>query len=213
VKLAAAGVTDAMTLNGATPVRNKILTQPDAVTVSNGGTAPVVVLSDVRYQPAEPGSKAKPESKGFVVTRQFYRVGAANAPLEKIEADADGVVTVKAGEVIEERVELVSSEDHTHVAITAPLAAGLEPLNPNLANAPAEATASAQPTRTPSWVSFGDDRVFYAYDSLPKGNYRFAFRMRALIAGSFTEPPAEVETMYVKGVYGASAGQRVVVGR
>ena len=34
--------------------------------------------------------------------------------------------------------------------------------------------------------SFADDRVFYAYDRLPKGNYRFVFRTRALIAGTLT---------------------------
>ena len=68
-------------------------------------------------------------------------------------------------------------------------------------------------TLTPSWVSFGDDRVFYAYDRLPKGNYRFVFRTRAQIAGSFTQPPGEAETMYQRGIYGASAGARVVIGR
>ena len=82
--------------------------------------------------------------------------------------------------------------------------AGLEPLNPNLATAPAEATPSAGPTLAPAWTSFADDRVFYAYDRLPKGNYRFVFRTRALIAGSFTQPPGEAETMYRTGVYGAS---------
>jgi hypothetical protein len=55
--------------------------------------------------------------------------------------------------------------------------------------------------------------VFYAYDTLPKGNYRFAFRTRALIAGSFTQPPGEAETMYQLGVHGASAGQRIVIAR
>ena len=62
-------------------------------------------------------------------------------------------------------------------------------------------------------MSFADDRVFYAYDSLPKGNYRFVFRTRALIPGSFTQPPGEVETMYQVGIYGASAGRRIVIAR
>jgi uncharacterized protein YfaS (alpha-2-macroglobulin family) len=120
---------------------------------------------------------------------------------------------VSVGDVLEETVELVNPQDRTHVAISLPLAAGLEPLNPNLATAPAEATPSAGPTLTPSWTSFGDDRVFYAYDTLPKGNYRFVFRTRALIPGSFTQPPGEAETMYQAGVYGASAGQRIVIAR
>ena len=55
--------------------------------------------------------------------------------------------------------------------------------------------------------------MFYAYDSLPKGNYRFVFRTRALIAGTFTQPPGEAEAMYQMGIYGASAGQRIVITR
>ena len=171
-----------------------------------------MALIDARYQPQEPGDKARALSQGFVVARSFYRV-PPSGPLERIEPEADGALHIKAGEVIEERLELVNAEDRTHVAITAPLAAGLEPLNPNLANAPAEAVPSEAPAIAPDWASYGDDRVFYAYDRLPKGNYRFAFRMRALIPGSFIEPPAEAETMYQKGIYGASAGQRVVVSR
>jgi len=56
--------------------------------------------------------------------------------------------------------------------------------------------------------------VLYAYDLLPKGNYRFAFRLKAQIAGAFTQPPALVETMYRKGLRGASSGARVeILGR
>jgi uncharacterized protein YfaS (alpha-2-macroglobulin family) len=147
------------------------------------------------------------------MTRELYRVPAGGGPLEKLSPDADGSIHLAAGDTIEEMVELVNAADRTHVAISLPLAAGFEPLNPNLATAPAEATPSSGPTLAPSWTSFGDDRVFYAYDTLPKGNYRFAFRMRAQIPGSFTQPPGETETMYQAGIYGASAGRRIVITR
>jgi uncharacterized protein YfaS (alpha-2-macroglobulin family) len=55
--------------------------------------------------------------------------------------------------------------------------------------------------------------VFYAYESLPKGNYTFAYRMRALIPGTYTQPQALAETMYQKGVQGTSAAVRIVVGK
>jgi uncharacterized protein YfaS (alpha-2-macroglobulin family) len=100
-----------------------------------------------------------------------------------------------------------------HVAILLSLAAGLDPLNPALANAPREASPSFAPTFQPTWTAFNDDGVFYAYDSLPKGNYRFAFRAKALIAGSFTQPPGEAETMYQAGIYGASAGRRIIIAK
>ena len=99
---------------------------------------------------------------------------------------------MKQGDLIEETAEVVNPEDRTHIAISLPLAAGFEPLNPNLATAPAEAQPSIAPTLPPTWVAFGDDRVFYAYDSLPKGTYRFAFRLRAQTAGAYTQPPALV---------------------
>jgi hypothetical protein len=140
-------------------------------------------------------------------------VPAGAGPLEQLAPGADGAIHIAIGDVIEETAEIIVPEDRTHVAISLPMAAGLEPLNPNLATAPAEATPSAGPTRAPTWTSFGDDRVFYAYDSLPKGNYTFTFRTRGQVAGSFTQPPGEVETMYRAGVYGASAGQRIVVTR
>ena len=99
------------------------------------------------------------------------------------------------------------------MALRLPLAAGLEPLNPNLATAPAEAAPSAPPTLAPSFASFGDDEVRYFYDELPAGTYRLRFRMRATVAGTFTYPPGEAETMYRNDVYGASAGQRVAIAR
>jgi hypothetical protein len=52
-----------------------------------------------------------------------------------------------------------------------------------------------------------------AVDESGRANYRFVFRTRALIAGSFTQPPGEAETMYRPGIHGASAGQRFVISR
>jgi hypothetical protein len=141
------------------------------------------------------------------------RVLAGDAPMEKLEPAASGAIELKQGDVIEETAEIVNPQDRTHVAISLPLPAGFEPLNPNIATAPREAQPSAPPTLPPSWTSYGDDRVFYAYDVLPKGNYRFAFRAKAQTAGSFTQPQGLVETMYKKGVQGASAGARIEIGK
>ena len=180
--------------------------------VENRGSTAVVALIDARWQPLEPGAKAQAVSNGFVVTREAFRVPASGAP-EKLVSDADGAVHVSIGDVVEDVVEIVNPEDRTHVAITIPLAAGAEPLDPNLLTAPAEAAPSAGLTLPPTWTAFEDDRVFYAYDALPKGNYRFLFRTRAQISGSFTQPPAQAETMYRAGISGASAGRRVVIAR
>jgi hypothetical protein len=212
VTLTRGGDAEQIAVNGETPVARAVSTDAGELRIANRGAAPVVALVDTRYQPAEPGFRAQAVTQGFVLSRQLFRV-RPGAPMERLAPDADGAIHLNVGDVVEETVELVNPEDRSHVAIALPLAAGLDPLNPNLATAPAEAAPSAGPTLAPTWTSFADDRVFYAYDRLPKGNYRFVFRTRALIAGSFTQPPGEAETMYRTGVYGASAGQRVVIGR
>ena len=206
------GSAKALTLDANTPVLRVVSTETGAVTLANTSREPIVVLVDTRYESNEPGAKAQPFSNGFAITRTLARV-VPNAPPEKIAAGADGAINVKVGDVIEETVELVNPQDRTHVAIALPLAAGFEPMNPNLATAPAEAQPSAAPTLAPTWTSFGDDRVFYAYDQLPKGNYRFVYRVKAQISGSFTQPQGTAETMYQKGLQGASAGARIVIAR
>ncbi|OBS53228.1 MULTISPECIES: alpha-2-macroglobulin [Methylosinus] len=203
---------ETITLDANAPILRKTSDSVTALTIANRGTAPIVALIETRYEPKESGAKAAPVSEGFALTRDVARVREGHAPLEKIAAE-DGVVKLAVGDVIEETAELVNPQDRTHVAISLPLPAGFEPLNPALATAPAAAQPSFAPTLAPTSVSFGDDRVFYAYDVLPKGNYRFAFRAKAQTAGAFTEPPGVVETMYKKGLQARSAGRRVVIAK
>ncbi|WP_243370723.1 alpha-2-macroglobulin [Microvirga solisilvae] len=201
-----------LVLKSDAPMLNREIDVPTHVTLKNDGKASVIALVDTRYQPSEPGSEAAPVVAGFVLTREAYRV-ARNGSASASERLHERNLQLNVGDVIEEIVELVNPEDRTHVIVRLPLAAGLEPLNPALATAPAEATPSEGPTLAPTSSSFQDDSVLYAYDTLPKGKYRFVFRTRAQIVGSFTQPPGEVEMMYKAGVYGASAGRRVVIAR
>lgn len=205
----AGGAAQRAVIDANNPVARYVSDQDAPLTIANTSNAPLVALIETRYMPAEPGAKAQAASEGFAITRQSWRVKSGQAP-EKLDA-ADGVLRVDQGDVIEETADVVNSEDRAYVAISLPLAAGYEPLNPNIATAPAEAQASTAPTLAPTWVSYGDDRILYAYDALPKGNYRFAFRLKAQTAGSYTQPPALAETMYKKGVRGASAGARVEI--
>ncbi len=198
-----------VTLDANNPVARHVSESDAPLTISNSSNAPLVALVETRYMPTEPGAKAQAASDGFVVTRQSWRVRGKDAP-EKLDA-TNGVIRVAQGDVIEETAEVVNPEDRTYVAISLPLAAGYEPLNPNIATAPAEAQPSSAPTLEPTFVSYGDDRVLYAYDALPRGNYRFAFRVKAQTAGAYAQPPATAETMYKKGVRGASPGARVEI--
>lgn len=206
-----AAATQSAALDADHPVARHVSAENAPLAIANTSNAPLIALVETRYLPVESGAAAQPASEGFAITRESWRIKSGAAP-ERIDP-ADGALRVKLGDVIEERIELVTPEDRTHVAISAPLAAGYEPLNPNIATAPAEAQPSIAPTLAPSWTSIGDDRVFYAYDTLPKGTYRFAFRLRAQTAGAYTQPSASVETMYKKGLRGLSAGARVEIAK
>jgi alpha-2-macroglobulin len=200
------------TLGHAVPMARWTTAQPGPMRVANGGARPVLALQQAAYVPAAPGWQATPVQHGFALTRALLRVPGGTAPMVALAPGADGLVHLASGDVVEETAELVTPEARTMVAVVLPIAAGLEPLNPNLATAPAEATPSAGPTLAPTYTAFGDDSVLYVYESLPAGTYRFRFRARAGTVGSFTEPPATAEMMYRQGVTGASAGSRLVIG-
>jgi len=201
------------TIDANNPVARLKSEEPTALSIANGSNAPLIALVETRYESEESGAKAQAKSEGFALTRQMWRIKGVKTAPELIVANEEGLVKLSVGDVIEETAELVNPVDRTHVAISLPIAAGFEPLNPNIATAPAEAQPSAAPTLAPTSVSFGDDRVFYAYESLPKGNYRFAYRLRAQTAGAFTEPPGLAQTMYKKGFQGSSAGNRVEISK
>jgi len=97
--------------------------------------------------------------------------------------------------------------------VVVPLAAGMEPLNPQLATASSDAKPSGSLTLAPSYVAYLDDGVSFYYDTLPKGTYDFYFRSRATTAGRFIQPPAHAEMMYDGSMRGNSAGARVEVVR
>ena len=195
------------------PVLSHAATENTPFPINNAANAPVIALVETSFEPSEPGAKAPARAEGFALTTALWRVNPGDAPASRLEPAADGAIALKQGDVIEERVELANPRDRNHVAISLPLPAGFEPLNPNIATAPREAQPLAAPTLAPSWTSYGDDRVFYAYDTLPKGVYRFVFRAKAQTVGAFTQPSGVVETMYEKGVSGASAGLRIEIAK
>ena len=198
------------TLNAANPVVVATMRQPGADRVQAPGGTAALVATD--YTPTEPGAVARAEQNGLILTRTFYAVNGG-APLARIEPGADGTLRLRVGDVVEEVDELATPEDRPQVALRLPMAAGLEPLNPNLANATADATPSAGPTLAPSFSSFGDDEVLNVWMRLPKGSVTVRHRMRATVPGTFTAPPAVAELLYRPGVDGATGGARIVVTR
>ena len=162
--------------------------------------------------PADDGSQVSAEGHGFVVTRELLRVGSEDDPRRARPARTAGTShRFAVGEVVEEHVEVVNPEERHYVAVVVPLAAGMEPLNPNLATAPPEARPRGSLTLKPTYVAYLDDSVAFYYDSLPAGTYHFYFRTRATIPGTFIQPAAKAEMMYDDAVCGTSNGARIEV--
>ncbi len=177
----------------------------------------IVALAATDYVPVQPGAQARADQHGFVLARTLMRVppmqGAVQPPMVTLEPGSDGAIHLSVGDVVEEVDELVNPEERAQVAMRLPLPAGLEPLNPALATATADAQPSAGPTLAPSYASYGDDEVVAVWLRLATGTYTMRTRLRATTPGSFTEPPATTEMLYQLGVTGSTAGARVVVER
>jgi alpha-2-macroglobulin len=170
---------------------------------------PASVLLSTDYQPLVRGSLIEGENAGFAVDRELITIGPSGAATEKHRAVAGSAITLAPDTVVEEHVTVVSFADNTFVAVSVPLAAGFEPLNPNLAGAPREATPLGRLTARPTYSLYADDKVVFYYDTLPKGTYEFSFRARASFTGSFAQPPARAELMYNLGVRGKSDGTEI----
>ncbi len=211
--LPAAGARQTGTLGAETPLLRATTRDAGPILVATSGQdGTLALLTDTTYVPAAIGSSAKAITRGFVVSRTLFRV-PATGPMERLEAASDGALHLSVGDVVEELDEVVNPEARTNVALRLPLAAGMEPLNPNLATAPASASPSAPPSILPDYTSFGDDQVLVIYQILSAGTVNFRSRMRAATEGSFTLPPATADLMYKMGVSGSSDGMRLLVGK
>ncbi|HVJ55263.1 MAG TPA: alpha-2-macroglobulin family protein [Aliidongia sp.] len=215
VALALPASAQQIALGGDHPVQRMVLRDGGTVSVTAASATaehPVSVESDLTWMPTEDGSHVAPVANGFVVTRESALIDPTGAPPKRTKLDQPGTpLKLKVGDVVEDSVEIVNPADRYQVAITIPLAAGMEPLNPALNTAPPEATPSAEPTLKPSYVAFLDDEVAYFYDSLPKGTYAFHFRAKASEAGRYIQPAAKAAMMYDDAVAGKGAGAIVEI--
>ncbi len=177
------------------------------------GQGPLILRAELSWVPAEEGSQAPATMQGFVISRDILRQQAEGPPVRIALENPGTQVKLLVGDVVEEHVRLVNPEDRHFVAVVVPLAAAMEPLNPNLATAPAEARPKGQLSLAPTYAAYLDDQVAFYYDSLPKGSYDFYFRTRAATQGQFTQPGAYAELMYDGAVWGHSPGAKIEVGR
>jgi len=212
------GKSQNLEVGGETRIINLYGVQADAARVTvldkdkSPAQQPVSMRVESRYLPKADGSQIAPQARGFALQREWLKLIDSDKPLQRLAIDQAGQqLKLNVGDIIEEHVEVVNAENSTYVAIAVPIAAGMEPMNPNLATAPAEAKPRGAITLTPTYADYADDQVVFYYDSLPMGNYHFYFRTRASIKGNYIQPPAYAELMYHEAVNGNSAGARVII--
>ena len=184
----------------------------EALLQNKTGPRPVAARVETSYVPAEDGSKVAAQSSGFVVTRELLLIKKDGPPVNIPLTQAGTTQTFAVGDIVEEHVQVVNPKERHYVAVTAPLAAGMEPLNPKLQTAPPEAAPSGKTTLNPAYEAYQDDQAAFYYNVLPAGTYDFYFRTRATVKGSFIQPAAKAEMMYDGAVFGLSNGAKIVIG-
>jgi alpha-2-macroglobulin len=145
-----------------------------------------------------------------------------------VSRDAEGVWHIRAGARVRVRVRMLNQARRYHVALTDPLPAGLEALNPELATTERLPVASTEAGvyRVGSgvvdyyWLWLGnwyehqnlrDDRAEAFASLLWEGEHVYSYYTRATTPGLFVVPPAKAEEMYAPETFGRGQTDRVRV--
>jgi alpha-2-macroglobulin len=199
------------------PMKSLIENGNSDLVVSKDGLGRMYYRIGLRYVPAD--LKLSALDRGFVVKRVYESVGDKG----DVTQDADGTWKIKAGAKVKIRLTMVAESQRTHVALIDPLPAGLEALNPFLANTeqvvtdPNDTTGSGGLPKRWWWgpwydfQQFRDDRSEAFTTYLSAGVYEYSYIARATTPGSFVVPPTRAEEMYAPETFGRTATDRVVI--
>ncbi len=183
--------------------------------LSKDGPGRLYYRLGLRYAPTD--LSLPPYDAGFTVTRLYE---AIDSPAD-VSQDADGTWHIKAGARVRVRLTMVAPTRRYHVALTDPLPAGLEPLNPALATTgslPPDAQDEGAPNSRYWWwgpwyehQNLRDQRAEAFASLLWEGVHAYSYVARATTPGVFVVPPAKAEEMYAPETFGRSGVDRVVV--
>ncbi|HEX3560840.1 MAG TPA: alpha-2-macroglobulin family protein [Pyrinomonadaceae bacterium] len=160
--------------------------------------------------------KLAPADYGFTVERVYEAIDDA----KDVRRDSEGTWHIRAGAKVRVRLTLVAPTRRYHVALTDPLPAGLEALNPALAvTGSIPEDQKAQPSNFGWWwvrpwfehQNLRDERVEAFTSLLWEGVYSYSYVARATTPGAFVVPPPKAEEMYHPETFGRGATDRVAV--
>jgi uncharacterized protein YfaS (alpha-2-macroglobulin family) len=136
-------------------------------------------------------SSPKPEfSRGLTLVRR-YLDPKTNAPLTK----------VAIGDLVLVALELRSDLALRMLALSDPLPAGLDPVDPGLSSGRVGGCTRCEEGDRFDYVRRHDDRIEAFAEWLPKGTHVLRYMMRATVAGTFTAPGATAEPMYLPNLF------------
>jgi uncharacterized protein YfaS (alpha-2-macroglobulin family) len=186
------------------------------VTIGKTGPGRLYYRIGMRYAPKD--LNLKPADYGFSVKRVYE---AIDKPTD-VRHDPDGTWVIRAGAKVRVRLSMVATTRRYHVALTDPLPAGFEALNPELQgteNVPRDTGSIEGNGRFGYWwwghwweyENLRDERAeaFTAY--LWEGAYEYVYVCRATTPGQFIVPPAKAEEMYSPENFGRSGTDKVRV--
>ncbi|MDQ3804410.1 MAG: DUF6049 family protein, partial [Acidobacteriota bacterium] len=182
--------------------------------ISKEGAGRLYYRVGMRYAPSD--LKLKAADYGFTVERVYEGVDDA----ADVRRDADGTWRIRAGAKVRVKLTLLAPARRYHVALTDPLPAGLEALNPALAvseRVPQEERAGGARRGWWWWrqwyehQNLRDERAEAFTSLLWEGVYDYTYFARATTPGAFVVPPPKAEEMYHPETFGRGATDRVVV--
>ncbi len=182
--------------------------------ISKQGTGRLYYRLGLDYAPTD--LTLKPMDMGFVVERRYE---AVDDPAD-VSRDSNGVWQIKAGSKVKVHLTMVADSRRYHVALSDPLPAGLEIINPELAITGSEGqTTGTQAPRYGWWWHWNwfdhqnlrDERAEVFTSLLWDGVYEYSYIARATTPGRFVVPPTKAEEMYSPEVFGRGASDIVIV--
>ena len=182
--------------------------------LSKDGDGRLYYRLGLKYAPSD--LDLEPLDMGFVVQRSYE---AVNDP-EDVYQDEDGVWHIKAGAEVRVRLTMVAENRRYHVALTDPLPAGLEIVNPSLA---VSGSIPQDPGSSESYYGWWWWWPWYEHQNMRDyraeaftsllwdGVYDYSYVARATTPGVFIVPPAKAEEMYSPEVFGRSGSDLVII--
>ncbi|MFO7900938.1 MAG: MG2 domain-containing protein, partial [Planctomycetota bacterium] len=149
------------------------------------------------------GGHAAEEDSGMAIRRTF---------LEATGKRRVGPQDLVQGRLYQVRLVLRANRAVDNAVITDLLPAGLEIENPRLRGSSRLGTEGVKQSVSVQHIERRDDRVL-AFGRVPAGRSEFRYVVRAVTAGSFVLPAAEVSCMYDPGLYSVHGRGTVRVSR